>query len=69
MSDPQVSYPVREVLARMEAKLDRVVDDVHQLQLWSAARDAVGRSRLAIWTSGVAVVAAGSALLVAVVHH
>lgn len=66
--EPSVSYPVREMLSRMEHKLDTVVADVHKLQLHQAARDAVGRARAAIWTSGVAVVAAAVALIAAFAH-
>jgi hypothetical protein len=66
MNDPQmIAYSVKEVLTRMETKLDKVVDDVHELQLASAAQSAVARSHAAIWTAGVSAVTAGAALIVA----
>ena len=69
MTEPMVTIPVREMFARIERKLDTLQDEVHELQLSSAARDAVGRARAALWTAGIAAVSAVSALIVVLFQH
>jgi len=65
MTEPVVAYPIREVLSRMEVKLDKVQEDVHQLQLAQSAAQAVSRSRAALWAAVTAGLTAGAALVVA----
>lgn len=59
MTEPTVSYPVREVLARIETELAGLRRDVHKIQLSqagmaatdvaAAADAAAGRARAAVW--------------------
>jgi hypothetical protein len=69
MSDPVVAYSVKEMLTRIEAKLDAQAEEIRKLQLRDAAAGAVSRARVAVWTAVMSAVGAGSALLVAITRH
>ena len=69
MSEPVVAYSVKEVLTRIELKLDAQGEAIHQLQLLSAATTAVSRARAALFASLVSTVTAGAALLVVLTRH
>jgi hypothetical protein len=69
MSDPVVAYTVKEMLTRIEAKLDAQGEDIRKLQIDGAAAGAVSRARVAVWTAVMSAVGAGSALLVAITRH
>jgi hypothetical protein len=69
MSDPVVAYTVKEMLTRIEAKLDAQGEEIRKLQMRDAAAGAVSRARVAVWTAVMSAVGAGSALLVAISRH
>ena len=65
MSEPFVNYSVKEVLTRIELKLDANTEAIRKLQLADAASAAASRARAAIWAAIFSAVTAGAALLVA----
>jgi hypothetical protein len=69
MSEPVVAYSVKEVLSRIEAKVDKMQADVHQLQLTAAATSAVSRAKAALLASFLSAVTAGTALVVVLTHR
>ena len=62
MSEPVVSYPLREILAEMKADIKATRDDVAQLKTGSALRvaeDARLAARRALWSAIASPVVAG----------
>lgn len=77
MSEPTVSYPVRDVLARIEADIASLRRDVHKIQLSQAsmtagdvadaAMAAAGRARAAVWWAAGSFGTGLTGLIVAVI--
>jgi hypothetical protein len=69
MTEPVVAYSVKEVLSRIEVKVDKMQADIHQLQMRAAETTAVSRARAALLASSLSAVTAGTALVVVLTHH
>ena len=80
MTEPTVSYPLRDVLRRIESSVDELRKEMHAVQVSlaassatdvaDAAKDAAGRARLAMWAaSAAALLGPLSAVLIAVLGH
>ncbi len=80
MSDPTVSYPLRDVLARIEDDVAALRRDVHKIQLSqagmaggdvvTAAIAAAGRAKAAVWwAAGSCMVGLTGVVVAFIVHH
>jgi hypothetical protein len=74
MTEPIVAYPVRDVLSRIESKLDKNTEAIHQLELAAASAGAVqaalARARAAMWAAlGSAASVGGVIIYLLTSHH